>query len=508
MQYSVSSRTAINSKITMANCTGTITVTSQDDIDNSPLAKCSDPLLVVEVHNSNGTLNFPSITQAQRIDIHDCPQLESVDFPDLTFLNALNVTQTPALTQISFPKLVSPSDGMKGFDFAMVINKAPALTELISANISAVSYVEIFDTGFQFFHEGSYNALGLNEVRHASIIVSDACIYFAGMQSVQNFSISGPNACPEAASALTTVENFTWTNAISEGDYDKNSVSLFQINGSLVLEATEFQERGHVDLWRALSAGDQVNITANRNADIDLSQLATVGSTMRIQNNTNCTFNLDKLSAGQDIYMLDNMDTVLPALPGLQSADNIHFRGIISTSSGPNIFPFLKYVSGTVTIEAWNNDFDCSKLVSLQRDHIIHNLICNGTNGTQNITNSLPGASPSSSGLMASSWAGIGIGIAVVVIGVAVTLFWRTRRHYRRKLQDMTDKKRTSSSSMNVPREGLWASALVGLIEAEGRGVVRELPEDYIREMHVPPAELPAHHLSPTHELAGSIRAM
>jgi hypothetical protein len=72
-------------------------------------------------------------------------------------------------------------------------------------------------------------------------------------------------------------------------------------------------------------------------------------------------------------------------------------------------------VPGTVTIEAWNSDFNCSKLVEQMQASIIQNLVCNGTN------NGTRGAHHSK--LSKGAEAGIGVGVAVLVIGIAV-LAW------------------------------------------------------------------------------------
>ncbi|KAI0456059.1 hypothetical protein F5B21DRAFT_169749 [Xylaria acuta] len=69
--------------------------------------------------------------------------------------------------------------------------------------------------------------------------------------------------------------------------------------------------------------------------------------------------------------MTDNPNSTLPWFPDLRRAANIQLRGNIDTSQGPNISPALTTVPGTMTVGAWNSDFNCSQLV------------CNGTDGTQ-----------------------------------------------------------------------------------------------------------------------------
>lgn len=84
----------------------------------------------------------------------------------------------------------------------------------------------------------------------------------------------------------------------------------------------------------------------------------------------------------------------------------------IYSSTGPNIFPVLTLARGTVVVEAWNDDFNCSVLVSLKNNNKINNLVCNGTyNGTP-----IPSMSPSGhDGLSAGAKAGIGVSSGILV---------------------------------------------------------------------------------------------
>ncbi|KAI0874370.1 hypothetical protein GGS24DRAFT_459793 [Hypoxylon argillaceum] len=123
-------------------------------------------------------------------------------------------------------------------------------------------------------------------------------------------------------------------------------------------------------------------------------------------------------------------DTMLPFFPCLRRAEEIYIHGLIDTSIGPNIFPALTFISGNVTIEALNDGFDCSKLVSQWNDKIIDNLKCNVRNNqtvssvpsSDNGTGTSP-LSPSQS-LPQGARVGIGFGASLAAIGILAALVW------------------------------------------------------------------------------------
>ncbi|KAI1655411.1 hypothetical protein F4813DRAFT_398506 [Daldinia decipiens] len=208
-------------------------------------------------------------------------------------------------------------------------------------------------------------------------------------------------------------------------------------------------------------------------------------------------------------YFVDNANTTLPWFPRLQRANNIHIRGYIDTSPGPNIFPALTAVSGNVTIEAWNDDFNCSKLVDQYQNGLIHNLACNGTN---NVTGPNMESSPqnASSELSQGAWAGIGTGIGIFVICTVLGMIWLLLR-LRRWREELMGRIRQQEVQQDYRRDSLemeheppnlnilFESDGTGIIrekpddhlrEAGGEVVIAEQPDDHIRELPVPPAEL------------------
>ncbi|KAI0449348.1 hypothetical protein F5B21DRAFT_520333 [Xylaria acuta] len=255
-----------------------------------------------------------------------------------------------------------------------------------------------------------------------------------------------------------------------------------------------------IQLGRVGTVGGDLNIISNGNVHIAYDGLTEVGRSLSIRNNTNCTFNFDKVSNISSLLFTDNVDTKLPLFTALERAQNIHIHGRIDTSIGPNIFPALKYVPGNVTVEAVNDDFDCSKLVSQwKEDHIIHNLKCSGQNNetetpipkSNNGTNtSIPTPIPTSNqSLPAGAWAGIGVGVSIAAIGILGALIWLII-HFRNRLRTLEREraqKPEEDESSNEPEQ----PQIFQMQEVCGRGIFREKPDDPLVEMPTQPAELP-----------------
>ncbi|KAK6956377.1 hypothetical protein Daesc_001654 [Daldinia eschscholtzii] len=204
---------------------------------------------------------------------------------------------------------------------------------------------------------------------------------------------------------------------------------------------------------------------------------------------------------------------------GLDDEDQLEALLIIYSSGGPNILPALITVPGNVTIEAWNDDFNCSKLVDQFENGLIHFLSCNGTdNGTKSVlivptesTGISQDNTPST--LSQGAWAGIGVGIGVFAIGMIcgiVGLFlrfkrWKKELIERIRQQEAQARQEHLRDSLEMEHEPpnlnlLHESDGTGIMrekpddhiqEAGGTEVVAEHPDDHIRELPVPPAELP-----------------
>lgn len=169
----------------------------------------------------------------------------------------------------------------------------------------------------------------------------------------------------------------------------------------------------------------------------------------------------------------------------------MYTNGTYHRSGGPNIFPNLVFVRGNVTVEAWNTDFNCSKLVSQWNDGVIHNLFCNGTGGTSTstlnptntstsnpTTNTSPSDPSDSAPLSTGAFAGIGVGSGLFVLLLIAIIIWLVL-HYRRQLQSL---KREHAQTLLVDHLGHHQISdrpdVSGIHEVDGRGIIREMPHD------------------------------
>ncbi|KAI6091790.1 hypothetical protein F4821DRAFT_280149 [Hypoxylon rubiginosum] len=244
-----------------------------------------------------------------------------------------------------------------------------------------------------------------------------------------------------------------------------------------------------IDMGQVISIGLNASIASNANTTLNFGNLTTVGKSITVINNTDCTIDLDRLIRVGNLSILDNINTTLPTFPALERAENIHLRGYINTSTEHNIFPALLRATGTVFIEPWN-DFNCSKLVSQQQNGIIASLICDGTDNSTLTATAQPNVTPSAppARLSKGAWAGIGIGIGVFTIGSIIAIACCTM-YLRRLLKDVQLVK-VLRANLNSPQEGPHQQHVEGWHEADGQGILREKPDDHIREIYAPPVEM------------------
>ncbi|ETS76094.1 hypothetical protein PFICI_11481 [Pestalotiopsis fici W106-1] len=177
------------------------------------------------------------------------------------------------------------------------------------------------------------------------------------------------------------------------------------------------------------------------NVAISMPNLTNVNAQLTIENCVNSTFSFASTTSIPVLLMQNNPGSLLPGnFRTLQFADTVVLNGNIDMSSNGNIFPSLRLVQGQVTIEAWNADFNCSKLVQQQRDGLIGHLTCNGTDsGNSTTTTSVqPVPSDQGSSLSLGAWVGIGVGIGVLALALIFSFSWtlshRRRRNMERKI--------------------------------------------------------------------------
>lgn len=99
-------------------------------------------------------------------------------------------------------------------------------------------------------------------------------------------------------------------------------------------------------------------------------------------------------------------------------------------------------MQNSVVIEAWNPEFNCSRLVSQQIQGIISHLYCNGTDNGNTTSSSTPTPSDTpntTGGLSSGAWAGIGVGTGIFVLGLVGLVAWAIL-HFRSKIRSLEER--------------------------------------------------------------------
>ncbi|KAI0098664.1 hypothetical protein GGR51DRAFT_577018 [Nemania sp. FL0031] len=489
----------------MAGCV--YTVTSSADLDELSSSPCSN----IDIQGASGTLNFTDLTVAGSITVHDSPLLGVLNFPQVSELSSLAITNATALATVSLPELSGGS--LQYFErgssssalFTLNVSNAPNLATFQLKDSASFGNLSLFNT--PSFTDGGFTRY----MSTAAILQTDSCIDWSQLQDVGDLQFfATPNCGGFGMSSLKSAGNISLFNAddLYWLIFESGNPSI-QVNGTFTVESSvlnttkSFSDGPYFS--RIASVGKDLIVRTVSSAYIYFDGLTDVGESITLTNNMNCLFNFEKLTSVTSLTLLDNENTTLPLFPQLQRAENIHMRGIIDTSVGPNIFPSLTFVSGNVTVEAWNVDFNCSKLVSQWKDGVIRNLACNGTgNGTDNSTPmpsiaSAPNAG-SNSQLSRGALAGIGIGAGVFVLGVLVAVIWLVF-HYKQRLKIMEMAQSQVYTTVSQEPLGDTASSSVsGTSELHGIGVsekpddhiIGEKPDDHIVELPVGDVELPA----------------
>ncbi|KAI1130869.1 hypothetical protein F5Y10DRAFT_103824 [Nemania abortiva] len=526
-------------------CPETITITSQADIRNASLAACKQEQGFNQLTIQTGAdgLSFDNFTGGFNISVVSSPQLQVLVFPDLTALQHLVVSDAPALTQIELPKLRADAETLVypvTYTFTPSIEISDALQ---FGGLSLPALTALGDLEVSHVPRRQLTSGGLSKITTADSIASDNNLAYPGLASVGTLQLTGYDGCSFFLPNLSSVVDFSFTNAVNS---KLQTAAALTIDGSFVLDTAtyrrtanettdEFASRSSsvgntIDVSNITTVAVNATIRSNANTHIDISKLTTIGGAFSIMNNTNCTIDVTKLSQAGTLSIVDNTDSVIPQLFNLARADSIHLRGNIDTSSGPNILPSLTFVSGSVTIEAWNADFNCSRLVSQQQQGLINNLQCNGTsNGTSSSLStpsspsSADASSQSSQGLSSGAWAGIGVGIGLVVIGLlggAVWLFLYFRRRFAALEASASSRQPDPSTIASSPERQAgvgqqqqqyyspshpemddttlndddYSNSRREIYEVDNSGMKVEKPAypiDVAHELYVPPAELP-----------------
>ncbi|KAI1811234.1 hypothetical protein GGS20DRAFT_564018 [Poronia punctata] len=499
-----------------------VTVSSQEDAEK--LEGCD----AIYIQNATGTLTFTNLNKAGGMAFENNPNLTAISFPLLSDLGGIKITDVPALKNVSIPSLSARPDGLP---IGLSISNAPIL-EFINFKFSLCDNIELFDISesIQVLSDdiidmpsiltdncGSFVQLfdKVRTIMFLEITTShpqDHCIFKLPKLS----SIRGINITHVGGRFSLGPSNESWPGYELEGTIQVNDSIRIQSTSTIGNPFTQFDFGPIGTIANFLLLDSDANATFNfaglTNVGLNLSvsnhretyclfdRLVNV-EYLSIYNSTNSFFSFEQLERVRSLTILDNIKTTVPLFPRLERAVDIHLRGNIDTSGGPNIFPSLTLVSGSVVIEPWNEDFNCSKLVSQWRDNVIHTLKCNGTdNGTE--TTQTP--SRGSTRLPSSTLAGIGVGSGIFGLGIVVALIWlclRLRRRLRaletaHKRGDMEPTDENSRADVSGLHEINPGGMTEGLREKPDDHlpnwrIRNELPDNQIVELPVRETELP-----------------
>ncbi|KAI1179455.1 hypothetical protein F4777DRAFT_477168 [Nemania sp. FL0916] len=469
----------------MSNCT----ISNQADADKLNSTSCLDIL----IQGATGRLNFTTIQHAGTITVIDSPAVEAVYFPQLTELDILVISNATALTNVSLPMFktdtieffANNSYAQGAHPFTLNISTAPVLSMIELMSFTSCANLALFNVSL--IQNGDFR-FGLNNITAALSVGTDSATLY-NLQDVGELHLVASPLYNFELQNLRSAGSIRISNAnnLDEGNFDyfpynRQQTSL-QINNSFILESsvlpdTESYER-KIPFSRISTIGQNLEISSMFDHDLDFEGLSNIGGDLSLVGNNNCSWNFDQVTNAGSLTIIDNPDATIPLFPKLQTVHNIHLRGNIDLSQGPNIFPSLVLASGNVTVEAWNSDYNCSKLVSQWNNGLINNLSCNGTDGTD--------TSPKQRGsgrLASDAVVGIGVGSGAVVLLAVVALVWLILHHKhqrmkldRAKLQMIpTEHRESTYAPQNPPVDTVQ--------EVDGQGIIREKPHDpIIREL-------------------------
>ncbi|TGJ83877.1 hypothetical protein E0Z10_g4878 [Xylaria hypoxylon] len=167
--------------------------------------------------------------------------------------------------------------------------------------------------------------------------------------------------------------------------------------------------------WLVHSVDGNFDVEDWSNSTLRLPELTAVGKQLSVHDSINSTFVFSALTSVGNLTMQNNGGSLLPGdFRNLEWADSIQLRGNMDTSSFGNIFPSLKLVKQSITIEASNTDFNCSRLAFQQSQGLIGQLSCNGLDVDD--ARADPPSVATRSGVSQGVLVSIGIAIAIAVL--------------------------------------------------------------------------------------------
>jgi hypothetical protein len=329
-------------------CFDTITISSQDEIQSHLSALCPDGV-VLEIHivNATGELNFTTITEVNNIYVIDNPLLELLAFPELQALSNIFINPASSLGVLWLPKLkaklplgVTSDD----HDSSLVQEWAPAIKTtgalphglygLFADNLVAIRTLVVQSSPFGIFGHHLPNLTGIDYLE------TDACLMLDNLTEVYELLLTrvhGDYSCVHELPSIKSIGalNVTGPASIRAGPQG------FAVNDSLIVgpsppwyyDHADTNSQGEVTFFMGdvKTVGSDTKIIGNADLPLDFGGLESIGGNLILSNNQNCTVDFGQLSVVTNLSMVDNVDTVLPALLKLENAMNIHLRGYIDT---------------------------------------------------------------------------------------------------------------------------------------------------------------------------------
>ncbi|KAI0155117.1 hypothetical protein GGR57DRAFT_511547 [Xylariaceae sp. FL1272] len=233
---------------------------------------------------------------------------------------------------------------------------------------------------------------------------------------VENITNSLSSAQLSELPALSEVSGNVELNKIEEVDLLISN--YLQVAGGVTIRHPLSFSDSYKYKWPLQSVTGYLRMSVVPGNAVIASSLESIGGQLIVNGSAGSSFDFSSLNTVGKLIMENNGDSILPGdLSSLEFADEIYWNGYINNTT-PDILPSLEQVGTSVTIEAWNSDFNCSNFARQQ------------SNGTDNATLSeSPGSgSHTAQTLTKGAWAGIGVSILVVVIGLISIAIWRTRK--------------------------------------------------------------------------------
>ncbi|KAI8632788.1 hypothetical protein F5Y19DRAFT_330260 [Xylariaceae sp. FL1651] len=389
------------------SCPQGFKISTQQDIDASAtgLEQCTGNDVFINIISPTTQLVFPPGLLVNNISITN-PQTNSLDSLHLN-LNATDIVNDLYVEDfydgsIVLPIQVDPRNGTV---------RSIALTTRQQIQLSTIQ-IDVYGNGTSNWKQVNTRKSTLRDITRLSILqLQNSTLFSSTLKFVEDLEIDNGGLAVSELSYIGNNATFTSFNVPSIASQPlqvgSNLTAQHKINDD------DEDLTGYV--WGIQSVGGNFAIQDWSNATLPLSTLTTVGKQLLIYDSSNSTFIFSALTSVGNLTMQNNGESLLPGdFRNLEFADSIQLKGRMDTSSLGNIFPSLKFVKQSITIEASNDDFNCSHLAFQQSQGLIGQLICNGLD-TDN-PNKSPPSSATRSGISWGVWVSIGVTIAITVL--------------------------------------------------------------------------------------------